>query len=68
MEKRVLEKLMFGTFFLFVAFIIVGWYWKLQMLCGSAITLCAISMFCWFELDWIDTRHRKLERKYGKSK
>ena len=68
MEKRVLEKLMFGTFILFFVFLIFGWYWKIQMLLGSAITLYAISMFCWFELDWIDSRHRRLERKYGKSK
>ena len=68
MEKRVLEKMMFGSFIFFAIFLVAGWYWKLQMLFGSAITLGAISMFCWFELDWIDSRHRRLERKYGQSK
>jgi hypothetical protein len=64
MEKRVLEKMMFGTFLFFVIFTIAGWYMHIPMLFGSGITLFVISMICWLELDAIDTRHKKLERKY----
>lgn len=68
MEKRVLEKLMFGSFFFFVIFLIGGWYLKIQLLIGSGLTLQVISMICWIEMQRIDDRHRRLERKYGKSK
>lgn len=68
MEKRVLEKLMFGTFIFFAIFLIIGWYLKIPMLIGSGLTLYVISMICWIELQRIDTRHKRLERKYGKNK
>ena len=68
MEKRVLEKLMFGSFIFFAIFLIAGWYLKIHMLIGSGLTLYVISMICWIELQQIDDRHRRLERKYGKSK
>ena len=68
MEKRVLEKLMFGSFLFFAIFLVAGWYLKIQLLIGSGLTLYVISMICWFELQRIDTRHKRLERKYGQSK
>lgn len=68
MEKRVLEKMMFSSFVFFAIFLIAGWYLKIPMLIGSGLTLYVISMICWLELQKIDTRHKKLERKYGKSK
>ena len=68
MEKRVVEKMMFGSFVFFAIFLIAGWYLKIQLLIGSGFTLYVISMICWLELQKIDTRHKKLERKYGKSK
>ena len=68
MEKRVIEKMMFGTLLLFTIMLPVGFYYHIPMMTGSALTLGVISMICWFELDWIDSRQRRLERKYGKSK
>lgn len=67
MEKRVLEKLMFGTFIFFAIFLITGWYLKIPMLIGSGLTLYVISMICWIELQRIDDRHKRLERKYDKN-
>lgn len=68
MEKRVLEKMMLGSFIFFAIFLIAGWYLKIPMLIGSGLTLYVISMICHIELQRIDTRHRRLERKYAKSK
>ena len=68
MEKRVLEKMMFGSFIFFAVFLIIGWNLKIPMLIGSGLTLCVISMICWIELQRIDDRHRRLEKKYGQSK
>ena len=67
MEKRVLEKLMFGSLIFFAIFLVAGWYLKIQLLIGSGLTLCMISMICWIELQRIDDRHRRLEKKYGKN-
>lgn len=68
MEKRVLEKMMLGSFIFFAIFLIGGWYLKIQLLIGSGLTLYVISMICWIELQRIDDRHKRLERKYGQSK
>ena len=67
MEKRVLEKMMFGSFLFFAIFLVVGWYLKIPMLIGSGLTLYVISMICHIELQRIDDRHKRLERKYGKN-
>ena len=67
MEKRVLEKMMLGSFIFFAVFLIIGWYLKIQLLIGSGLTLEVISMICWVELQRIDDRHRRLEKKYGKN-
>lgn len=67
MEKRALEKMMLGSFIFFAIFLIGGWYLKIQLLIGSGLTLYVNSMICWIELQRIDTRHKRLERKYGKN-
>lgn len=64
MEKRVLEKLMFGTMTLFIVLLPVGWYLELPMIVGSAITLGILGMIVGMEIHHITERHKKLERKY----
>ena len=68
MEKRTLEILMFILMAIFVIGLPWSYYNKHLLIEGAAAACGFISIIIWVELDKIETRKRRLDRKYKKER